>query len=38
MRLRQETMMTMAWIADRMKMGSKANLNTLFYHWRKNHN
>jgi len=37
-RLRKETMMTVAEIAHRMSMGSVANVNTLLYHWRKDHN
>ena len=34
-RLRQETLMTAAWIAKRLQMGSVANVNTLLYHWRR---
>jgi len=34
-RLRRETLMTVAWIAKRLQMGSVANVNTLLYHWRK---
>jgi putative transposase len=33
-RLRQETLVTVAWIAARLRMGSVANVNTLLYHWR----
>ena len=36
MRLRRETLVTVAWIAERLRMGSVANVNTLLYHWRKN--
>ena len=36
MRLRRETLVTVAWIAERVRMGSVANVNTLLYHWRKN--
>jgi hypothetical protein len=35
MRLRKETLVTVAWIAERLRMGSVANVNTLLYHWRK---
>ena len=35
LRLRQETLVTVAWIAQRLNMGSVANLNTLLYHWRQ---
>jgi putative transposase len=34
-RLRQETLVTVAWIAERLRMGSVANANTLLYHWRR---
>jgi hypothetical protein len=34
-RLRRETVMTVAWIAARLQMGSVANVNTLLYHWRQ---
>ena len=34
-RLRQETLVTAAWIAERLRMGSVANVHTLLYHWRK---
>ena len=34
-RLRQETLVTVAWIAQRLKMGSAANVNTLLYRWRQ---
>jgi D-lyxose ketol-isomerase len=34
-RLRNETLMTVAWIAERLQMGSVANVNTLLYHWRQ---
>lgn len=34
-RLRRETLVTVAWIAARLQMGSVANVNTLLYHWRK---
>jgi REP element-mobilizing transposase RayT len=34
-RLRQETLVTVAWIAGRLQMGSVANANTLLYHWRQ---
>jgi hypothetical protein len=32
-RLRQETLVTVAWIAARLQMGSVANVNTLLYRW-----
>ncbi len=32
-RLRQETLMTVAWIAGRVQMGSVANVRTLLHHW-----
>ena len=35
MRLRKETLMTVAWIAHRLQMGSVANVNTLLYQWRQ---
>jgi putative transposase len=35
MRLRKETVMTVAWIAARLHMGSVANVNTLLYHRRR---
>ena len=34
-RLRQETLVTVAWIAQRLQMGSVANVHTLLYHWRQ---
>jgi len=34
-RLRQETLVTVAWITGRLQMGSLANVHTLLYHWRK---
>ena len=34
-RLRQETLVTVAWIAKRLQMGSVANVNALLYHWRR---
>ena len=34
-RLRQETMMTAAWIAERLKMGSVANFHLRLSQWRK---
>ena len=34
-RLRKETLMTVAWIAERLQMGSVANVNTLLYQWRQ---
>ena len=34
-RLRKETLMTVAWIAQRLRMGSVANVNTLLYQWRR---
>jgi len=34
-RLRTETLVTVAWIAARLQMGSVANVNTLLYHWRQ---
>jgi hypothetical protein len=34
-RLRRETLVTVGWIAERLRMGSVANVNTLLYHWRK---
>ena len=33
-RLRKETLVTVAWIAQRLQMGSVANVNTLLYQWR----
>ena len=33
-RLRRETVVTVAWIAQRLRMGSVANVNTLLYQWR----
>src|SRR6266487_179973 len=33
-RLRNETLVTVAWIAERLQMGSVANVNTLLYQWR----
>jgi len=35
MRLRKETLVTVAWIAARLRMGSMANVNTLLYRWRQ---
>jgi hypothetical protein len=35
MRLRQETLVTVAWIAGRLQMGSVANVNTLLYRCRR---
>ena len=35
MRLRKETLMTVAWIAQRLQMGSVANVNKLLYQWRQ---
>ena len=34
-RLRNETLVTVAWIAQRLQMGSVANVNTLLYQWRR---
>jgi putative transposase len=34
-RLRHETLVTVAWIAQRLQMGSVANVNTLLYQWRR---
>lgn len=34
-RLRQETLVTVNWIARRLRMGSVANVNTLLYQWRQ---
>jgi hypothetical protein len=34
-RLRAETLVTVAWIAQRLQMGSVANVNTLLYRWRR---
>jgi len=34
-RLRQETLVTVAWIAGRLRMGSVANVHTLLSHWRR---
>jgi REP element-mobilizing transposase RayT len=34
-RLRNETLVTVAWIAQRLQMGSVANVNTLLYQWRQ---
>jgi hypothetical protein len=34
-RLRRETLVTVEWIAERLRMGSVANVNTLLYHRRK---
>jgi dihydroorotate dehydrogenase len=33
-RLRKETLVTVAWIAERLQMGSVAHVNTLLYRWR----
>ena len=35
MRLREETLVTVAWIAARLQMGSVANVNTLLHRWRQ---
>lgn len=35
MRLRKETPATVAWIAERLRMGSLANVNALLYQWRR---
>jgi REP element-mobilizing transposase RayT len=35
MRLRKETLVTVAWIAARLQMGSVANVNALLYRWRQ---
>ena len=37
-RLRKETLVTVPWIAQRLQMGSAANVNTLLYHWRQRKN
>lgn len=34
-RLREETTMTVAWIAERLRMGSAGYLNNRLYRWRK---
>lgn len=34
-RLRQETLVTVAWIAERLQMASVANVNTLLYQWQQ---
>ena len=34
-RLRRETLMTVAWIAKRLEMGSVGHVNTLLYQWRR---
>ena len=34
-RLRRETLVTVAWIAGRLQMGSLANAHTLLYRWRQ---
>jgi dihydroorotate dehydrogenase len=34
-RLREETLVTVAWIAERLQMDSVAKVNTLLYHWRQ---
>jgi len=34
-RLRNETLVTVAWIAQPLRMGSVANVNTLLYQWRQ---
>jgi hypothetical protein len=31
-RLRRETLVTVEWIAERLRMGSVANVSTLLYH------
>ena len=33
MRLSREMLVTVAWIAERLRMGSVANVNTLLYQW-----
>ena len=35
MRLRKETLMTVRWLAERLQMGSVANVNTLLYQQRQ---
>ena len=35
LRLRTETLVTVTWIAQRLQMGSVANVNTLLYQWRQ---
>ena len=34
-RLRNQTLVTRAWIAQRLQMGSVANVNTVLYQWRQ---
>jgi hypothetical protein len=34
-RLRRETLMTVAWIAKRLEMGRVGHVNTLLYQWRR---
>ena len=34
-RLRNETLVTAAWIAQRLRMGSVAKVNSLLYQWRQ---
>ena len=34
-RLRKETLVKVAWVAQRLPMGSVANVNTLLYQWRQ---
>jgi hypothetical protein len=34
-RLRRETLVTVGWIAERLRMGSVANVNTLLDPWRR---
>jgi hypothetical protein len=33
-RLRKETLVTVAWIAEPLQMGGVAHVNTLLYRWR----
>jgi len=33
--LRQETLVTVVWLATRLQMGSVANVNTLLYQWQR---
>jgi len=37
-RLRNEALVTVAWIAQRLQIGSVANVNTLLYHRRQSNN
>lgn len=34
-RLREEALVTVGWIAQCLRMGSVAHVNTLLYHWRQ---